>query len=493
MKNRKLGVFIFSHNEKVYFLFLFMYLFFSFFIYQCSLSFFKKAVEEKYRDGLREFSSLFLNENKYKFLKLDYSSLRIISEKVFSYPLDFMIVQFPQEWFNFTLTSKEVPPKVLLKYGNLNKKFIVYKFVAEFEGQVFAEIKIGVLKEKAFLGVRKFKNIVLILEVIFGVFFIFIILLVLREKRKEVEKLLNQISKRKERTFLNLDWSVDLLQYVVEINNLLKDIFERNNKIKELDEALVKRIKAEKESFERELNELKLLKRSIIKAEEELIFSDNLLVYTRIYKDLEKELKTPMIELMEEIETELLEKDLDKKAKTKVLKIYTAISDILKLLDELETLVSNTIVTKGDFDLSKTLKGIVERLKKEYTDINFLEEIEDNVRFFGNIQQISVALTNVLLNAVEELTENEMIEEKRISILLRKDESSLLILVEDSGGGFVDINEAFDAFYTTKYSPSHRGLGLTLAQKIIIEHGGIISLENKPEGGARIKIEFSLL
>ncbi len=490
MKNKEKN--ILSSDAKTYFLFFLMYILFSLLLCHCSLSLFKKAFVKKYKEGLKEFSKIFLVSNKDKFLRLDYSGIKITSEKIFSEPLAFMIVEYPHGWFDFILTSKKISPKLLLKIKNLNKKFIVYKFVAEFEGQVFAEIKIGVLKEEVFSGIKRLKKIILLLEFVFGIVFTFVIFTVLRKKRKEAEKLLGQISKRTERAFLDLNWSGDFLQYVVEINNLLKDIFEKKSKIKELDEAFMKRLEAEKESFERELNELKFLKKSIIKAEEELVFSDNLLVYTRIYKDLERELKTPMVELKEEIETELLEKDLDKKAKTKVLKIYTAISDILKLLDELETLVSNTNVTKGDFDLSKTLKGIVERLKKEYPSISFTEDIEDGIKFFGNIQQISVALTNILLNAVEELTENEMIEEKKISVLLKKDMNSILIIIEDSGGGFVDINEAFDAFYTTKYSPLHRGLGLTLAQKIIIEHRGIISLENKAEGGARIKIEFSL-
>jgi signal transduction histidine kinase len=64
------------------------------------------------------------------------------------------------------------------------------------------------------------------------------------------------------------------------------------------------------------------------------------------------------------------------------------------------------------------------------------------------------------------------------------------LCVDDSGVGFDDEQKAklFEPFFTTK--PQGTGLGLTLAQQIIREHGGKLSAEDSDLGGARFIIDL---
>lgn len=60
----------------------------------------------------------------------------------------------------------------------------------------------------------------------------------------------------------------------------------------------------------------------------------------------------------------------------------------------------------------------------------------------------------------------------------------------DSGPGIADPKRVFDPFYTTKGVGKGTGLGLSICYGIIKEHGGEISAENHPQGGALIRIKL---
>jgi PAS domain S-box-containing protein len=67
------------------------------------------------------------------------------------------------------------------------------------------------------------------------------------------------------------------------------------------------------------------------------------------------------------------------------------------------------------------------------------------------------------------------------------------IIIEDNGPGFSSdvLGRMFDPYVTTK--PKGTGLGLAIVKKIVEEHGGRIEAENRPTGGARIRVELPLV
>ena len=108
----------------------------------------------------------------------------------------------------------------------------------------------------------------------------------------------------------------------------------------------------------------------------------------------------------------------------------------------------------------------------------------------GRLRQL---LHNLLTNAVEALEGRpggEILVSTRAA--LHDDEAVIAIDVEDNGPGFQRdlIGQAFDPYVTTKAKGT--GLGLAIVRKIVEEHGGHVEAENRPEGGARIRIELPL-
>ncbi len=67
---------------------------------------------------------------------------------------------------------------------------------------------------------------------------------------------------------------------------------------------------------------------------------------------------------------------------------------------------------------------------------------------------------------------------------------SIVITVEDNGPGIpADVlPEIFDAFVTTRLDAHGTGLGLTVSEGIVTQHGGKISASNRPEGGACLEV-----
>ncbi len=70
--------------------------------------------------------------------------------------------------------------------------------------------------------------------------------------------------------------------------------------------------------------------------------------------------------------------------------------------------------------------------------------------------------------------------------------SNGVITVCDNGPGFPRelICRVFDPYVTSK--PRGTGLGLAIVKKIVEEHGGRIDADNRPEGGASVRVTLPL-
>ncbi len=108
----------------------------------------------------------------------------------------------------------------------------------------------------------------------------------------------------------------------------------------------------------------------------------------------------------------------------------------------------------------------------------------------GRLRQL---LHNLLTNSVEAL------EGRRggtISIATRRravgDDEVAELEVGDNGPGFQRelMGQVFDPYVTTKARGT--GLGLAIVRKIVEEHGGHVEAENRPDGGARVRVELPM-
>lgn len=79
-----------------------------------------------------------------------------------------------------------------------------------------------------------------------------------------------------------------------------------------------------------------------------------------------------------------------------------------------------------------------------------------------------------------------------LTISLGAAEGQAVLEVRDTGPGVADPGRIFDPFYTTKAPGKGTGLGLSACYGIVREHGGFISCQNLPEGGALFQVSLPL-
>lgn len=148
----------------------------------------------------------------------------------------------------------------------------------------------------------------------------------------------------------------------------------------------------------------------------------------------------------------------------KPLKLHKSQLFLIDLIRQIEMIIKPQIIAKG---------------------ISIINDFSSEVTITADIEQIRLVLLNLILNAVE-LTENNGV----ICISFDSTDDCNLIKVTDNGPGIPseDLEKIFEPYYTKRIGGT--GLGLTLARRIVDEHGGKIWADNLQPGGACFTISL---
>jgi signal transduction histidine kinase len=112
-------------------------------------------------------------------------------------------------------------------------------------------------------------------------------------------------------------------------------------------------------------------------------------------------------------------------------------------------------------------------------------------RVLGRLLSLKRAFWNIVGNAVK--------YGSYATVAIAGTPSGLSITVEDDGSGIPDgeMERVFQPFVRLDESRGREtggsGLGLTIARAVIIAHGGVITLANRPGGGLRVTITLPAL
>jgi signal transduction histidine kinase len=156
---------------------------------------------------------------------------------------------------------------------------------------------------------------------------------------------------------------------------------------------------------------------------------------------------------------------------------------------------------RDTFPMDITVQRVVETLAHKAQALGVLiePEIDGDINYFGDRDQIFRALLNLVSNAVEACGDPPPSSEKPRVIIRVKTESSIdclgcrlqpgnsgpwmLIDVKDNGPGIPEdrYDMIWDLFYSTKGSKG-TGIGLAASRKMVEEHGGLLFLQSSAAG-----------
>jgi two-component system nitrogen regulation sensor histidine kinase NtrY len=183
--------------------------------------------------------------------------------------------------------------------------------------------------------------------------------------------------------------------------------------------------------------------------------------------------------------------------------IIRQVGDIGRMVDEFSAFARMPTPVIKPENLNELAMQAVFLARTGYPKVKFVTDLPaEPVSLRCDGRQIGQALTNLLKNAVEatQAVEEEVDAPKRqgeITVRLKRLKTSnggdWAIVVEDNGKGLPNAqrDRLTEPYMTTRAKGT--GLGLAIVKKIMEDHGGEVTLEDRIGGGARVSLRFKAM
>ncbi|WP_067544171.1 sensor histidine kinase [Nocardia crassostreae] len=155
----------------------------------------------------------------------------------------------------------------------------------------------------------------------------------------------------------------------------------------------------------------------------------------------------------------------------------------------LERLTVGDLTTESDWedvDLGQLVDQVVDDARHAHPAVTIDAEAVEPVRLRGLVAGLRSVLDNAITNAVRHGAAD------RIEIAVREAAESVVLTVDDNGGGIPEAERAkvFERFHRASSAPGS-GLGLALVAQQARLHGGDAEIGESPLGGVRLTVTMS--
>ena len=208
----------------------------------------------------------------------------------------------------------------------------------------------------------------------------------------------------------------------------------------------------------------------------------------QLVADASHELRTPITTVRANIELLAEPGRLDETERAELL------ADVQEELESMTTLMSELVelargeepdLAPSEFRLDEVVRTAVDRTARRSPDVSFHARLEPSV-VTGVPERVERAVSNLLDNARKWSPPSETVD---VTV------HNGLVEVRDRGPGIASEDRplVFNRFYR---SPAARGmpgagLGLAIVKQIADAHGGTVTIDSPPEGGAVVRLQLS--
>lgn len=212
--------------------------------------------------------------------------------------------------------------------------------------------------------------------------------------------------------------------------------------------------------------------------------------------DASHELRTPLATMKSQLELALLEQDYSKATMQALLKSN------LEEVNQLAAMTENLLVLANDTappQILTQLDAIVERSCSRLQPLAQARQIMLHCRVYARPVMIMAAELDIerLLTILIDNALKYSPKKTTVKVSLHTNETHAQLRVQDQGYGIPadELPHIFDRFYrvskarTSTHAPGH-GLGLAIAQKIVTEHHGTLTVSSSKNQGSVFAVQF---
>jgi len=296
------------------------------------------------------------------------------------------------------------------------------------------------------------------------------------QSKNTIMNIIDEIIDVPEAIRVNSELSTLIEKYATEKLDLMKKLFhnekkqtrELNQKLKEnLSSIAISELKLKRERDNLEIELREKTKR--------LVQAERLSAIGELSARLAHDLRNPLTVIKGVVEITKTRNNLNNIgfSSKQIDMMERAISRMSNQIDDVLEFVKIQSLRTTKNSLLDTIGLSLAKIKKsDKIKINIPDK---DVEFVYDADKIEVVLDNLLTNALQAINDSG-----EITIRVNDLENDVVVEVEDSGSGVPDdiISKVFEPLFTTKIKGT--GLGLASCKSIIEQHGGSITVKNKP-------------
>ena len=246
------------------------------------------------------------------------------------------------------------------------------------------------------------------------------------------------------------------------------------------------------------------LQRELAEANEQLRRSKSLAALGEMAAGIAHEVRNPLASI--QLYVQMLAEDVSEQPQQTELceKIARAIKGLDDVVRDVLLFARDTKVNTAQFSASMLIDRALESCESLMADgdITVVRQDAESSQFSLPVDAglFVLALSNVMRNAADAMIESRSSRRELGARVSRRTHrrpdgrrvEMAVFTVADTGPGIDEhvVKRMFNPFFTTRKTGT--GLGLAIVHRIVDAHGGQVSVENRPDGGAEVRLYLPL-
>lgn len=265
---------------------------------------------------------------------------------------------------------------------------------------------------------------------------------------------------------------------IISLNkNLEKRVIQRTNELQEINENL-----------HNEITERKNAEQEIVKLQNDLIRMSRVSTMGEMASTLAHELHQPLMAIVNYSQSALLDLTESENNNQNVIDDVSIISEQAlrggQIIREMKEFAMRGEVAMEQVDLNKLIVELKPLFDIEVAQNNIklsVETFKGQLMVMMNHIQMQQVISNLVRNSIEAMKTNANSKELVIRSFIQNDKYAAIEVIDNGCGIDSDsVEKMYDSFYTTK--SEGLGLGLSISEKIVKVHNGILTLTNNHVG-----------